>query len=268
MADVAFVLNKRKQFSLGLLLLFIIVLIIWLLIFPTANSILESKETLTKQEKSIASIENKLQALQKIIVNGQYLENKEQVNLALIDHKPLLELLAGLDQVARASEVTLANLELNPGGLSTDSAAVSKNMQKEGVDSLAVAFKIDGSFEQVTHFMELLEKIAPFTTIESFSVSEGKGKETTKDATAAAQASESQDKVSVSLSCQTYFTNVTAKTALSTVIPVLSDQELSVLAKIKEFQATNLPEQKEITGGGLEDLFGLPKIDEIYSNKN
>lgn len=257
--------QRRSSVLVGMLAVLAVVGL-WLLVLPMAKGAIESRNALLKEQQSLVQLKDKLLQLEKIKYDANYAQTSQQVNSALQDHKPLLELLASLDQVSRASSVTLSGLELNPGGLSTDSASFGKKNKKEAASSLDMAFKITGTFQQVSQFMELLEKVSPFTTIDSFSVTEGKAKVSKESSESASIDGLPVELVSVSLSCKTYFASVTAKTMISSPVPVLSNEDLTILEKIKEFQSIKLPEQRDIDGG-LEDLFGLPRIEEVYGQK-
>ena len=259
--DLTNFIRRRRDLMLGIMILVLVLLGSLLVAVPQIKTFFTRREAFLKEEKTLSQLKEKLFQLEKIKYDPDYTQFSQIVNLALQDNKPLLELLASLDQVSRAASVELAGLELSPGDLATDSAKSNKT-KTEAADSLSVTFKITGSFQQVSQFMELLEKVAPFTTIDNFSISEGKARVSSTNASGSA--SETLDLVSVSLSCSTYFANVSVKTVFNSPIPTLSSSDLTVLEKLKEFQATQLPEQKNIEGG-LEDLFGLPEIKDLYS---
>ncbi len=260
--DLLTSIKKRKSLSLAVLMVILVVAGVVALIIPQAQAIMDNREELAAEKKKLTQLREKLAQLDRIKYDPSYFESTEIVNLALQDHKPLLEFLASLDQVTRATEIEVTDLELNPGALGSESAKISSKNQKSGVDGLPVSFRISGSFEKASEFMELLEKIAPFTTINSFSVSEGRARSRVAQQPVE---NEEEDKVNIEMSCQSYFANVTANAQIGSPVPVLDIKDLEILEQLKEFQKIELPEQLDIQGG-LEDLFGLPSIEEIYSS--
>ena len=262
--DITRLIKKRPKFSLAVGLIIATFFLVTGSIFPQIKNIFDNKQTLEKETKSLSLLKQKLVQLDQVKYDPGYTKSAQIVSVAIPNTKPLLEFLASLDQVTRATGVELSGLELTPGELGSQSAGLSKKNQQAGVDSLPVKFKAMGNFDQVSQFMELLEKIAPFTTISEFSITEGAAKPSSPNTNGdQAELDESKNKVSVNLSCQVYFANLSVKSVVNATIPTLTNQDNLVLEKLQEFTQIELPQQKSINGG-LEDLFGLPKIEELY----
>lgn len=260
--DITRVIKRRPKLGMAVSLIILILVLLVGFIFPQSRNIFTNRQTLKKETKSLSQLKQKLIQLEQVKYDLDYTRSAQIVSAAIPKNKPLLEFLASLDQVSRATAVSLSGLELTPGELGSQSAGLSKKNQQAGVDSLPVKFKVTGNFDQVSQFMEILEKIAPFTTISEFSISEG-ARRSALPSTESDQ-TKSQSQVGVNISCQVYFANLSVKSAVTSAIPVLTNQDITVLEKLQEFTQIELPQQKNIDGG-LEDLFGLPKIEELYS---
>lgn len=120
---------------------------------------------------------------------------------------------------------------------------------------MPLSFTIKGTFDQVTQFMDLLEKVAPFTTISSFEITGGGA------STQAGADPNVPEVIQVSIETETFFFNPNVKRVATSPLPKLSQENAIVIAKLAEFMTIPLPEQREITGGGSEDLFGVGAIE-------
>lgn len=246
--------KRRNLLSLSIIIVVASVASLFIIVYPQVKHVLSVRQDLAKKQDDVKQLKQKVTQLNQQLAATDYLTSNDTVQLALPNSKPLLEVLTSLDQVKRASEVELFDLETNPGLLATSSGRISsKNAAK--AESLDLKFTIKATFAQVSQFMDLLEKVAPFTTISAFEIS-GNGPTTAEQA----QGNE-EELIQVTIETKTFFYNPTVKYAITTPLPKLSQENTVVIAKLAEFMAIPLPEQREITGGGSADLFGVETIE-------
>ena len=106
--------------------------------------------------------------------------------------------------------------------------------------------EIFGLFDNVQKFFLDIEKVAPLTTITSLSLD-------IKSDDIISPSDEVQAEVVLG---SYYFTqSVTAN--VSSSLPSIGSKEREIIAEIKDYLYPSVNVQKQIEGGGLEDLFGL-----------
>lgn len=245
--------KRRSLFTFSLLIFVTSILVVALIVYPQITHILETKDKIEQKQKQIAVLENKVKQIEQTLLQSDYLINNETVELALPSSKPLLEMLMSLDQVKRATEVEVFDIETQPGLLATASARVAVS-KRQSHDNMPLEFTLKATFDQVTEFMDLLEKISPFTTLTKFEISGG------GSSRISATSEGSEEIIQVAVESKTYFFNPSVNYSMTAPLPKLSQESSIVLAKLSEFTTIPLPEQFEITGGGLEDLFGIESI--------
>lgn len=249
---------KRRTLFSGSILIFVASIVLSVvIIYPQITHILETKSALTKKNEEVKKLKTKAKQLSEDLIQVEYFTNNDLVQLTLPNNKPLLEVLTSLDQVKRASEVELYDLKTNPGLLATGSGKISSN-KKNLADSMPLEFTIKGDFEKVSLFMDLLEKVAPFTTITAFEIAGGDSVASTADNP------NEPEILQVDLETKTFFYNPNVQQALTAPLPQLSQENNVVLAKLAEFLTIPLPEQREITGGGSEDIFGVDPLKGLW----
>lgn len=237
-----------------------IALVIFVGIMPQIQSSLELASESQKEQPKLDKLKKKLVELENIQFTPEFAQ-EAIVNDALPSKKPLLELLTSLQSIASANQVFITNFELSPGDIATQSGGYNAPKTTKGgrsaarkesngaVDTLDVEMEISGSAAQVREFLVQLEKITPFTTITKLSV-----EKVIKDA-------KEDDTLDATLTTETYFFTQSISATLDAPLPTLSSQEKQVLETLASFVANDLPEQTEITGGGLEDLFGVNPLE-------
>ena len=115
---------------------------------------------------------------------------------------------------------------------------------------------VKGNFGQIQDFMQLLEKIAPFTTISGFTLSDNM-----------ATASESAREFTASITTGTYFYTKPDASNLSLDVGGMSQKERDVLAQLQTFQKATMIDQTQVQGGGATDLFGVSGWEELLKNQ-
>ncbi len=246
--------KRRNLFSASILIFVVSLLLLVVVVYPQVRHIFSTKDKVSAKNKQVALLKAKATQLSQDLIQTEYFANNDLVQLALPNNKPLLEVLTSLDQVKRASEIELYDLQTNPGLLATGSGKLGTN-KKVVAESMPLKFTVKGTFEKVSQFMDLLEKVAPFTTITSFEISG------TRSTDIIEENPDEPEVIQVSIETKTFFYNPSVKQAISASLPQLSQENTVVLAKLAEFMTIPLPEQREITGGGSEDIFGVKTIE-------
>lgn len=241
-------------------------------IIPQIQGTIELVQQLETEKPKLESLKQKLVELDQIQFTPEY-SQISIVNTALPSKKPLLELLMSLQSIAASNQVLVTELQLNPGDIATSSATAQMGAATGttittaptptpapagatgtgansglAVGSLTLGMTVKGTQAQVQSFLTMLEKATPFTTITQLSV------ERIKDTNGQTNTMEARVKTDTS-----FFTQpITA--ALEAPLPQLSDEERQVLSSISAFVENELPEQTQVTSGGVEDLFGVSPL--------
>ncbi len=212
----------------------------------------QEKKKLQQLQGKLASLENTLQMADEVSL--------EITDTILPSKKPLLELLTSLRRVEALAEVKVINLALSPGLLASSSSQLADETKKRrdavGYEVLDLEMSVQGSFDQVQQFMILLEKITPFTTIQTFSLSENRQ-----------NASESGKTVSSNITTGTYFFTRSSAGSSSVTLTAMSQKERDVLQQLLTFQKSTLSDQTQVQGGGATDLFGVSGWEELLNNQ-
>ena len=245
--------KRRTGYSGSIAILITSVLLIIIVVYPQVRHIIETRDNISKKKEQVAALKVKSTELSQNLLKTDYFVNNDMVQIALPNSKPLLETLTSLDQVKRASEVEMFDLKTNPGLLASGSGQITAG-SKPIADSMILEFSIKGTFEKVSQFMDLLEKVAPFTTITSFEIAGVNQTTLNPDPNA-------PELIQVTVKTKTFFYNPTVVQAITTALPKLNQENTIVLAKLAEFMTIPLPEQRQITGGGSEDIFGVATIE-------
>lgn len=245
---IIWITRRKLVYTVGLVALSLG--IIALAIYPQITESIALSAKHEKEQPKLEKIQSKLASLQNIDSLTEY-EQADTVNAALPSNKPLLEFLTSLNSVAIASNIAISDFALSPGSIATDSADATSTKKTGPVDTLDLELEIKGTFDEVQQFLLDIEKISPFTTITQLSL--GKG------ATAADR--ESNRVIDAKLSTSTYFFTQSIKATVDAPLPTLTAIDRTVLNALTLFQNYDLPEQTEIVGGGIQDPFGIGKLE-------
>lgn len=220
-------------------------------IYPQIQESLDLQAKYSKEHPKFEKLQAKLADLRSIESTTEYAQ-ADIVNAALPSRKPLLEFLTSLNSIAVANNIVVGNFELNPGQISTESADTNARAPQAAgaVDMLELELEIEGSFDELQQFLLDIEKISPFTTITKLSLGQG-----------ASAADRGTDRaIKASLSTSTYFFTQSIKATVDAPLPKLTAMDRNVLTALTQFQNYDLPVQTEVVGGGVEDPFGVDKL--------
>ena len=246
-------LQTRREMIGAVLVALAAVVVTLAVTVPQIGQALEARESYAKQEPKVAKLRQKLANLDNVQFTPEYTQ-EALVDDALPSKKPLLELLTSLSQVTEATDVTIEEFAINPGEIASDAAQLQEGRRRGSsgpVDSLEVEMQISGSFDQLQQFFSLVEKVAPFTTITKLRLGQERS----------SRIADQGPVVDAQLTTQTYFFVQPVAVTVDAALPSLTPREVYVLEQLQDFSLVQLPEQTSITGGGLQDLFGVEEFD-------
>jgi hypothetical protein len=252
-------LNKLNTFNfkslwgtrknLGLALAFAFTgLSLFVLAYNQTNGALAANRQLKTEQQKLTQLDRKAQELEQLKLSPEFAQ-ADVINRVLPSHKPLLELLNNLNNVAGQTTVAITEFEINPGEIASDSTQATKQpaakKKSTDFDQLDLKLTIVGDLAQIRNFMDLIERVSPMTTITSLSVDRQSGDTELSSATRA------------DLALSTYYYTKSISSALSSPLPEISAREREVFQAILAFTPAELEAQTEIIGGSNTDLFGI-----------
>lgn len=247
-------LRTRRYILLAGVLVLALLGIIFFAIIPQTQEIFSLRDDIQKEKPRYEQLVKKFRQLDAVEITSEF-QQKELIEATLPSKKPLLELLEGLNTAALASGIVVEEFNLSPGVIATESAVPTPPPVKKGrkarnqvaVQGMEVNFTIAGSFEQIQRFTEVVEQIAPFTTITSLELSNPKQR----------PSSDGGQLFTAEIVTETSYYTASITTNIDAPLPVLSEQDKLVLSKLEPFVESNLPKQDSIQEGGAEDLFKI-----------
>ncbi len=261
-------LKNRKFLVLTVILVWLSFGLGFFVIKPQIASIFKNKSELDKNRTQLKKLQQKLVELKQIRLSEEF-EKKDKVDEVLPSHKPLLELLANLNQAAKKTGIIFTNFEISPGKVASPGAKVNKTAEtQKGYNSLELELSIRGMEEDVDQFLELVEKIAPLTTITELSINR-KNHDLTEDEVEKEVATKATgDSLTVSsadMVMSTYYYTRTVTTTLSKKLPAVGEKEIEIFETIQKFRPSNFKPQTELKKSELEDIFGVKGL--VESNQ-
>ena len=259
------VINRRYLIFSGIGIL-VVLMVVFLGIIPQVNNLLDMRREIDSGQERLSILRQKTIDLENIEAKEAY-DSLESVNRLLPSKKPLLELLTALDLVSGKNNVTFVDLSLSPGKIASESAEfldVAKTTSRrkkiqsstgDGYDSLVVELEIFGLFNNVQQFFLDIEKVAPLTTITSLSL-DIKSNDIIRPS----------DEVQAEVVLGSYYFTQSVAAGLGSSLPNIGNKEREIIEEIKNYLYPTINVQKQIEGGGLEDLFGL-SLREIEENQ-
>lgn len=238
-------LMTRMQLLLALIFGVAGVAVIGVAVIPQVNAVLSARTEFQKQETLMLQLQKKSQALQDA-ETIQLVQNSSYINQALPSKKPLLELMESISQLTENSQVSIKNIELSPGEISSESAQIATRSKNSQYDEMDVDLIVQGQLKNINAFISGIENSSPMTNVTRISLNELKNKAITED-----------DYFEAELTLATYYFTQSVKAAVDAPLTALSGEELTFLEKLKTYDNTPIREQTIIQGGGLIDLFGL-----------
>jgi hypothetical protein len=228
---------------------------------PQVQSIFELLDDKSKADKQVATLGKKVAQLQ-VFPQSQLLAQADEINSVLPSKKPLLELLTSYNQIARQVNVSFADVSLSPGKISTEAATLSKSAKrskskstgsrkKTDYEEIEIEITVIGPLSNVQRFLDAIETVAPVTTVTKMTLNE-------KKAIIRQDEDQLEEKIyEAKLVTTTYFFTKSVTATINSPVPELTADQNKVMAEVGTFTIPNISEQTRITGGGLQDLFGI-----------
>lgn len=253
-------LNTRKQLIIAIILIWGTVGLGFFAIKPQVETIFSTNQKLDQEKDQYQRITRKLEELKQIEVSDQF-QQKEQVDHVLPSHKPVLELLFNLNQAVQLSGVTATNLQISPGEIATPSAelellesgtakksdAPSTSKQRR-YSNLALNLTVQGNSDAVDEFLELAERITPFTSIIELSIRGARGGDEER----------STSSTEAEMTLHSYYYTQVITTDIDDSLPTVSDEELRAFNTIQQFVPSGFQQPTEVRNFNVEDLFEVP----------
>ncbi|MEX0896390.1 MAG: GspMb/PilO family protein [Patescibacteria group bacterium] len=244
------IIATRQQLLLAMGIVIGIAALIFAVMIPQGREAWAEYQQIEQERPRLESYQNKVVQLDNIPFTPEYAQI-EIIEEALPSRNPLLELLVSLNSVSADTDVVVVSYDLSPGLVATDSTQLQQSSRSTGYDSLQLNLSVQGTFNELQDFLRRVEEVAPFSTITSLQLSN----QITSETGAALDAQDQE--FSAELITETYYFTRPITVTYESPLPVITDQDRTVLNALASFVPTELPVQNQIQGGGLEDLFQL-----------
>lgn len=250
--NIRILVSTRKFLLFTIALGVIAATLVLAVLIPQAQEAMNTISKLRSETPKTDALRKKSASLDSITGTAEYAQI-EVVDEALPSKKPLLELLLSIRNVSQTTGARVTKFELSPGLVASDAAQLQKQERQnnKGFDSLSVDLEIAGSFKQLQDFLLKVEQVSPFTTVTLMEIN-GQLTDTTLQ--------KADQEFKAKLTTETYFFTQPIAVRVEAPLPVLATPEQNVLRALASFAPSDLPEQKEVTGGGLEDPFSVKKL--------
>jgi len=243
--------DNRRFLLMFIFLCLLIFLTIFFAIIPQINKIYSIQQNINQESNKLRQLQSKLSALQDA-QTLQLVENSEIINRAFPSYKPLLELMAGINLVAKQSNTGIADIELSPGLISTQSAEQTlsdpklKNKQiDKGFKSLSVNLKIVGEMAGINQFLSSIERISPLSNVTKITLTEKK------------KAGSNLSSFEADLEIVAYYFTQTIKSTVDAALPNVGASEMELIKEISGYTVAEPIKQINVQGGGSINLFGI-----------
>ncbi len=248
------ILMSTRQYLLYSIAIGLLVLVLILaLLIPQFRESYSTYNKLQAEKPNTERLTKKLNALESIPATAEYAQI-DIVDKALPSRKPLLELLMSLSTVSQNTGVQISSFDLSPGIVASDSTIATTKKVNKAYESLTVNLEIAGSFKQVQDFIIQVERVSPFTTVTEMQLA-GQLDES--------KAADADQRFTANLTTETYYFTQSIAVRVDTPLPVLATAEQTVLAALAAFAPINVPDQTEVRGGGLDDLFKVSVTNDL-----
>lgn len=237
--------NSRKELVLSILLFVLAIMITLIGVVQQVNPISATYQKMIDREKEMKKFMDKANSLDQL-ASDPSTNNFSEVDKVLPSHKPILEILTNLNNVANNSQVSIRNFTISPGAIASDSTQV-KRASKSSYDFLDLNFSVNGPLWRVQNFMTLIEQTTPISTITDISIN----RQIDGDKNAEAQAT---------LILRTFYFTQSISVTVATPLPEVASADQAILRHINELIPNNLETQTEIIKSDRGNLFGLQDI--------
>lgn len=234
--------NSRKEFVLAVLLAVLSLMVVVIGVLQQIGPLTNAYAKMKNREAEMNKFMSKANALTEL-ASDPSMNSFSEVDKVLPSHKPILEILTNLNNVANTTQVAIRNFTIAPGAIATDSTQV-RRVSRNSYDFLDLTFSVNGPLWRVQNFMTLIEQTTPLGTITSISIN----RQIDEDKNAEAQAN---------LILRTFYFTQSISTTIATPLPEVAGADQDILRRINELVPTNLETQTEVIRGDRGNLFGL-----------
>ncbi len=162
-------LIEEKQFW-PLIVIASVIILTLVVLRPISVKLWSLKQDNKNQQKKLATLLTKFQQLESF--DEYELEMKvKKLNKVLPNEKPVMMFLASVTNMARDKNLSLGKIELKPGEIYQEKKAGGSVSTTEKVQSMELSFLVSGPMNNISAFLEELEKTAPLMRVESLSFS-------------------------------------------------------------------------------------------------
>lgn len=238
--------NTRKELVLSILFFILGGMLILVGLLQQISPLQKAFQQKNNKQAEVDKYQTKADSLTQIASSAE-INQFSEVDKVLPSHKPLLEILTNLNNVARSTQVVIKNFSLAPGELATNSTQVQKTTKTTSYDYLDLDFSVSGPLWRVQNFMTLIEQTTPISTITSIAIN----RDIDADKNAEAQAN---------LVLRTFYFTQPIKTTITSPLPEVGENERSIMQAINDLIPADLENQTEVIKGDRGNLFGLQDI--------
>lgn len=236
--------KARKFLTLSVLAWLIMILLVVLYLVPQITKTVEAYQTLDKSRQELQRLQDKLSFIQTFQGNA-FRAQERQIASILPSTKPLLPLLNTLGQLSQSQQVTLTNIELSPGSLSTATAEFSRSTGE--LQKLPVQISVSGDISRINAFLNALNTATPILEMSDISLSPVGN---------SVQVSTSSAQYNGNIGLVAYYAPITVKTVVTQKLPTLSLSDETFIKDLQQFviyPSTLMP----TIGQEKEDLFAF-----------
>ena len=245
--NLTLLMGARKNMAMAIAFALTAVILLGLT-YSQITSALTTNKKLAAEQQKMAQLNKKAQELEQLKFSPEFAQ-AEVINKVLPSHKPLLELLNNLNNVAGETAVSITEFEINPGEIASDSTQVAQKASAKkstaDYDRLDLKLTIVGQLSQIRRFMDLIERVSPLTTITSLTVERK------------VEGGQLSNITRADLALSTYYYTKSIASTLSSPLPEISAREREVFQAILAFTPAELEKQTIIISGNNQDLFGI-----------
>jgi hypothetical protein len=238
--------NTRKELVLAILFFILSFVIFTMVLIRQIDPVKKVFAELNKTNQELNKFQTKADELAAIAFDSEF-KKMNEINEVLPSHKPLLEILNNLNNVALQSETLIENFALSPGEIATDSTLLAKSRKQKNYDELELEFAVSGQLKNVQSFMTLIEQVTPISTITRISLNQEADETGTVKTTA-------------NLTLKTFYFTQPISVTITEPLPPIANNQLIILEEIKKLIPSTLPIQDTVVKNNRGNLFGLQGI--------
>jgi len=232
-------IEKIKENAFPILIGTTIFLLTITLFRSTLLNYFKLKSENDRLEQKLAVLKRKSQLLQSLDRN-EIERRVKKLEEVFPSEKPVINLIASLNQISQQEGVTFRGIQLEPGRIvkyTSEEGGKQADLVTNELQDFTINFNIQGKLSAVTSFISRLEKAAPLMKIESLSLS--------------------LDGSNCSLAVRVYYQTLPEILGvLDKPVPLLTENEKEILNEIATYQKVELI--KTTVPVGKANIFALP----------